>query len=172
MKRQTPATITDSGIVTSASLWMMKSWVVLFVCLRERMPSIGALEGLRSGPLWTSWSPVESCTCGGAISGISTDKEMNGLRQQPCRLRDTVDKKSDLSWQCVIAAQKASFILDCVKRSVTSRFALLLWDPTWHTESRSGTLSTWISWSRSREGQQKWSNGWHTSPCEERLKEL
>lgn len=37
-----------------------------------------------------------------------------------------VGKKSDVSWQCVIAAQKASFILDCVKTSVTSRFTLLL----------------------------------------------
>lgn len=75
-----------------------------------------------------------------------------------------VDKKSDMSWKCVIGAQKANCILDCVKRSVTSRFTLLLGDPTWHTASSSGTLSTWISWSRSREGLQKRSDGWFTSP--------
>lgn len=44
----------------------------------------------------------------------------------PADLRILVDKNSDVSWQCVIAAQKVSCILDCVKRNVLSRFTLLL----------------------------------------------
>lgn len=75
-----------------------------------------------------------------------------------------VDKKSDTSWQHVTAAQKANCILDCMKRSVTSRFTLRLWDLTWYTASSSGSLSIWMSWSRSREDPQKRSDGWFTSP--------
>jgi len=36
-------------------------------------------------------------------------------------LRVTVDKKLDMTCQCVLAAQKSSCILGCIKRSVDSR---------------------------------------------------
>ena len=32
-----------------------------------------------------------------------------------------IDERFSMSWQCVLADQKASSILDCTKRSVTSR---------------------------------------------------
>jgi len=32
-----------------------------------------------------------------------------------------VDKKLNMTWQCTLAAQKASCILGCIKRSVASR---------------------------------------------------
>ena len=33
----------------------------------------------------------------------------------------SVDERFNMSWQCVLAAWKANCILDCIRRSVTSR---------------------------------------------------
>ena len=33
----------------------------------------------------------------------------------------SIDERFNMSWQCVLAAQRANHILGCIKRSVTSR---------------------------------------------------
>jgi len=46
-------------------------------------------------------------------------------------------------------------------------FTPLLWHPTWSTASSSGAPNirrTWMCWSSSRGGPQRWSEGWSTSP--------
>lgn len=83
----------------------------------------------------------------------------HGFKNKLCSLveqdlRALVDEMLDLSWQCVLAVQKGSSILGCVKRSVAiglwevilSLSALLSWDPTWGTASRLGTPSTRETW--------------------------
>lgn len=33
----------------------------------------------------------------------------------------SIDKKFNMSWKCALAAQKAKFILTCIKRSINSK---------------------------------------------------
>ena len=65
-----------------------------------------------------------------------------------------VDERFNMSWQRVLAAQKANCILGCIKRRVGSRLrdvigslCSTLMRPIWSTACRSGATSTRRMWS-------------------------
>ena len=120
---------------------------------------------LRSAP--ATWQTLLSVQAGGHEN-----------RAQPVGLERArgalVDGKLDVSQQCVLAGQRANRILSCSHSSTASRvrevilpLCSVLVRPHLEHCVQCGVLSTaerWSSWSTSRGGPQKWSQGWNISP--------
>lgn len=86
--------------------------------------------------------------------------------------RVSLEKKLCMSQQCVLRAHRANRILGFLQRNMSSRWGrwfppsvLLSWDPMWSTESSIDVPSKkmWTSWSKSRGGPWRGSQGWKTS---------
>ncbi|KAK4827376.1 hypothetical protein QYF61_017314 [Mycteria americana] len=95
------------------------------------------------------WAHVNHEGQQGHVQGPAPGLEDYVIESSPVEkdLGVLMDEKLDMSWQCVLAAQKANRILGCIKRSMASR-------------SREVILPLYSAL------------GWNTSPIEDRLNEL
>ena len=164
----------------SASLQMTPSRMVQSTHWREGMPSSGTWTGLRGGPIQNSWNSTRpsarSCTWVGAIPNSNTGCVEKGLRVALRRRTWGCWWMRNLIWPSSVGSQPSRPTVSWAASkgewpAGQGRWfcpSTLPWcDPTWSTTSSCRALSRGRArtcWSGSREGPQRWSEGWNTSP--------
>jgi len=157
---------------------MTPSWVVQLTCLRDGVPPTGTWTSWRGGSVWTLWgstrASIGSCTL---IKAIQYQYRLGdeGVERSPAEkdLGVLTDEKLNMTWQHVLAAQKANHILGCIPNSVASRATegilplcsnlvrphlescIQLWSPQ-HWKDMD--LLEWV-----QRRPQRWYEGWNTS---------